>query len=101
MADKKDPPIWVMVEAAKRIEWSKSFTLEKARNRYKTVPCFRELCDMIARHEIFLSDRKYSCAAEAFGDDDLAGQAKCVLAIELWQEWLEDELGSMERRDGY
>ena len=80
------PPDWVLIEAAKRWE----YTGYTPRNMYANHPGFRALCDMIWKYEQPPVDRKLLCVAEAmceFGwDEDWMGRGACYRAIELWEE---------------
>jgi hypothetical protein len=83
------PPDWVLIEAAKRSEWT-LITTDEMRKRYWTYnPTFHALCDMIQKYEQPPVDRKLLCAREA----DRLGRLKtehsewiAIRAIELWEE---------------
>jgi hypothetical protein len=66
MTDKKTPPDWVLIEAAKRSGWQVlDGDLCVPRYWLNNNGAFRALCDMIERHEPPHADRKVLCAREA------------------------------------
>ena len=83
------PPDWVLIEAAKRSDWS-----EKRRNllqmfaAYEACATYRALCDLIQKYEQPPVDRKLLCAREAWRlrDEDLDSVTIAVRAIELYEE---------------
>jgi hypothetical protein len=89
MTDKRTPPEWVLLEAAKRSERIGT-KLEVILAHWFSDPTVRALCDMIERYEQPLVDRKLLCAREAgresgYDEDDYAIGVG-VRAIELWEE---------------
>lgn len=104
MTDEQTMPDWVLIEAAKRGEWSKLLTIEDLRHQYigYNNPMFSALCDMILKHEQPPADRKLLCAREAMARnvmvrtnsseyrsgimDDGPAVQDCLRAIELWEE---------------
>ena len=82
------PPDEVLIEAAKLSEtWCRS--IEWLRELYGVSGSFRALCDMIAKHEKPLVDRKLLCAREAMKSWVGGGagpETITVRAIELWEE---------------
>jgi hypothetical protein len=64
------PPDWVLIEAAKRGEWSrKEQEPGFGKNQYHVSPLFRALCDMIEKYEQPPVDRKLLCAREAMAEN--------------------------------
>jgi hypothetical protein len=83
------PPDWVLIEAAKRCEWSTELGL--LHQQHHDNPVYVALCDMILKHEQPPVDRKLLCAREAVADwewvkSEDAAVAAFVRAIELWEE---------------
>jgi hypothetical protein len=90
MTDKKTPPDWVLIEAAKRSERIGT-KLEVILAHWFSDPTVRALCDMIERYEQPPVDRKLLCAREAYGSDDgtlddCEAIETAIRAIELWEE---------------
>jgi hypothetical protein len=93
MTDKKTPPNWVLIEAAKR---GKRLHLgpDMLRIDYNTDKTYRALCDMIERYEQPPPDRKLLCAREAitqshdrnFRSNICQWEWIAIRAIELWEE---------------
>jgi len=97
------PPDWVLIEAAKRSEWTPITTAEMRKRYCAYNPTFRTLCDMIQKYEQPPVDRKLLCAREAGADvyrleganevaaDVAAGVSDngvvrhAIRAIELWE----------------
>lgn len=80
-------PDWVLLEAAKRCDWSIELGLLHQQHRDNQV--FTALCDMILKHEQQPVDRKLLCAREAhrrWVEDSSSMQDFAVLAITLWEE---------------
>jgi hypothetical protein len=97
MTDKKTPPDWVLIEAAKRSERIGT-KLEVILAHWFSDPTVRALCDMIERHEQPPVDRKLLCAEQAMyelqtraahridGSPVTTAKDVAVRAIELWEE---------------
>jgi hypothetical protein len=91
MTDKKTPPEWVLIEAAKRSGWQ-VLDGDLCVPRYWLVNngAFRALCDMIERNEQPSVDRKLLCAGRAASEYgwplEWSGLEACRRAIELWDE---------------
>ncbi len=69
MTTETPPEDWVLLEAATRFTW-KVLDMDELRNIHQKpkLSCehgYRALCDMIAKHEKPLVDRKLLCAREA------------------------------------
>lgn len=84
MTDKQTPSDWVLIEAAKRCGFL--LNAEHRRDTFKSMACFRALCDMIQKYEQPPLDLKTQCAITTFGEHDIPGQMKCIKAIELYLE---------------
>jgi len=89
MTDKQTPPDWVLIEAAKRSEWSVR-DVRALRAYYRDTAAYRALCDMIERYEARPVDRKLLCAREAtreWAETMATGAVEIAIrAIELWEE---------------
>jgi hypothetical protein len=89
MTDKKTPPDWVLIEAAKRSGWQVlDGDLCVPRYWLNNNGAFRALCYMIERYEQPPPDRKLLCAREAakeYGYDWDFAENACIRAIELWE----------------
>jgi len=84
------PPDEVLLEAAKRSNANTNLSLQYWRDMYRTDGMFTALCDMIAKHEKPLVDRKLLCAREAldqcFDARERRVERIALRAIELWEE---------------
>ena len=96
MTDKKTPPDWVLIEAAKRSGGPVLGADYIRYNIYEDSPPFRALCGMIERYEEPPVDRRVLCAREAIEDisprfphltlGEQSGVIEAaVLAIELYE----------------
>jgi len=87
MTTETPPDDWVLLEAARLCGWS--FEIEGLRRLCRIDKPFHALCDLIAKHEKPLVDRKLLCAQEAMKSWVGGGagpETICVRAIELWEE---------------
>jgi hypothetical protein len=91
MTDKKTPPDWVLIEAAKRTDRAYC-SVKMLRAWYADDEVYRALCDMIERYEQPPVDRKVLCAREALSEANKAhadvawsDEDVCVRAIELYE----------------
>jgi len=105
MTDEQTPPVWVLIEAARRFGWADTLSVFALQNDYAVSVPYRALCDMILKHEQPPVDRKLLCAREAMareaeatsthkwatifrsGEYDDTDHIRGPLrAIELWEE---------------
>jgi hypothetical protein len=84
------PPDEVLIEAAKQANLSFG-NIDILEGEYYKGKAFRALCDLIAKHEKPLVDRKLLCAREAMAEclvtiADFREVDVAVRAIELWEK---------------